>query len=384
MKRPEFLTLDLATPSGTKRSLTDQGYLLIQDCTLARAGVFDYLAANFQPRAFNDRAATDMVRVYRSVATIEKAAVGFSGAPVTDGHPPEMLNLANTKEFQKGHINGDVKVVNGVMVADLIITDKATIAGIQEGKDQLSNGYFSEYIFEAGLSPDGESFDCEQITFRANHVAVVAFGRNGAECRVSDSDETKPKEVKTMNVTINGVSFEVTDQVAQAVSVLQGDLNSATGKLKEFGNVDARIDEAVKTSSDKLQATIDSKQAEIDTIKQDIPTADQLDAMATERGDLLVRAKELAPTLDCKGKTNAEVRSAVVLSACADLKTLDGRSADYIEARFDGLKAAKGDNKTLDNVLGNSLENNDSTIDAVADARNKAIERNGNAWKKEA
>lgn len=379
----DFKTFDLATASGSKRSITAQGYLLIQDCKLARAGVFDYLAANFQPRAFNDRAPTDIVRVYRSIQTIESAAEGFSGAPVTDNHPPQMLDLKNTKLFQKGHINGEVRVIDGVMLADLIITDKMTIDGIQSGKDQLSNGYFSQYVFEAGIAPDGQAFDCEQTQFRANHVAVVAKGRNGAECRVSDAIDNPPKEVKPMAiVTIKGVSYEATEQVVQAVAVLQTNLDTAEKSLKEFDNVDARIETAVNAKSDELQATIDTQKTEITALKNDIPTADALDKLAAERADLLTRASVISPKLKFTGMTNDAICAAVVLDACPDLKDLEGRSAVYIQGRFDGLKAATASKKVLDKALGDSLENNDGVVDPVAAARAKASERNNIAWKK--
>lgn len=379
----DFKTFDLATSSGTKRSLTDQGYLLIQDCKLAKAGVFDYLAVKFQPRAFNDRAPTDIIRVYRSIQTIEDAAAGFSGAPITDDHPPEMLGLKNTKLFQKGHINGEVRVVDGVMLGDLIITDKRTIDNIQSGKDELSNGYFSQYSFEAGIAPDGQAFDCEQTHFRANHVAIVAKGRNGAECRISDAIDKPPKEVKPMAiVTIKGVSYEASEQVVQAVGILQTNLDTAEKSLKEFDNVDARINSAVKTKVDEMQAVIDTQKTDIETLKKDVPTVATLDKMAAERADLLTRAKAISPKLDFAGKTNDEICAAVVLTACDDLKDLEGRSAIYIQGRFDGLKAPNVDKKTLDKALGDSLNNNDDTIDQVALARTKASERHNTAWKK--
>ncbi len=373
----EFQILDFTSPSGTKRSLTPQGFLLIEDCKIAKAGVFTYLASNFQPHAFTDRQPTDPIRVFRSKETIEKAAAGFSGAPVTDDHPAEMLNVNNTRKFQKGHINGEVRVENGVMFADLMITDKTAISNIEKGKDQLSNGYFSQYIFNSGLTPEGEAFDCEQIEIRPNHVAIVIAGRNGPECRVSDSIDPHKEEKRMAIVTINGVSYEASEQVAQAVGILQVDLDAKAKVITNAGNVDERIQTAVEAKVKEMQTTIDTKDAEIDKLKTEIPSSDKLEELAAQRAELVTKAKTLSPKLDCKGKSLVEIKSAVVLDKCDDLKTLDGKSEDYIEARFDGLKVDKKPSKG-NQALGDAFTTQDlgdEPGEMVKKARDQAIEK---------
>lgn len=365
----EFLVIDRATQSGTQRSITAQGYLLIKDCKLARAGVLEYKASHFQPHAFNDRAPNDMIRVYRSPEEVERAAAGFSGAPVTDNHPSQMLNTKNTKRYQKGHVNGDVVVTDGVMVADLVITDSTTIQNIQNGKEELSNGYFSQYDFTPGVSPEGDAYDAIQHSIRPNHVALVHQGRCGFECRVSDAldeiddklDEGKPMAI----VTINGVSYEASEQVGQAVAILQATADKADKALKELEGVDARIEKAVNDAKTEMQATIDKKDGEIDALKSQMPTADGLDKMAAERQAVLDKAKTLVPKANFDGKSLEDIRTAVVVACCdgIDEDTAKEKGDVYIAARFDGLETKKSAPSQMQRILSNSISQPHPTID---------------------
>lgn len=373
----EFQMMDFSTPSGSKRSMTPQGFLLIEDCTLATAGVLEYRASNFQPRAFKDRDPNSTIRAYRSSDTIAEAATQYSGAPVTDGHPSQMVSPLNISKFQKGHINGTVREESGKMKADVLVTDRSAIDSVSRGKDQLSNGYYSQYSFEPGVSPEGESYDCEQLKIRPNHVAIVAAGRNGPECRMSDSID-RPEEKSMASTTINGVSYEVSEQVSQAVGILQANLDKANQKVNDLPNVDECIKTALDTKTSELQKALDAKQAEVDDLKTKIPTADELEKLAIDREKVVSKAKALCKTVDCSGKSLADIKSSVVLDRCSDLKTLDGKSEDYIDARFDALTPANKLNKG-DKAIGDAFTSKDASdddkTDQVATAREKAILR---------
>ena len=381
----EFLAFDLAKSEGSKRVPTDQGYISITDCVLARSGILEYKAANFQPRMYKDRNPNDIIRVYRSVQTVQDAAQNFSGAPVTVGHPKEMLNPKNTGKYQTGHVNGDVTVTDGKMIATLLITGDKGMAAINNGIEQISNGYYSQYDFQPGISPEGEHYDAEQHTIRANHVALVREGRCGYECRVSDSADDDKEPKKMANVTINGVAYEASEQVVQAVGMLQATADQAAGYAKELEGVDAKIEAAKNEVREEFKKTLDQKDAEIDALKAQIPTADQLDEMAEERQTTLNKAKHLMPKENFDGKSLDEIKRVVVLDCCKDLETLDGRSDDYIFARFDALEAPNSARDqpqqpntggSLRSALGGTTDAADvENLDAVEEARMKKKER---------
>jgi hypothetical protein len=65
--------------------------------------------------------------------------------------------------------------------------DKATIADVEGGKRELSNGYASLIDFTPGETVNGQHYDAVQRQIRGNHVAVVDKGRAGPMCRIGDA-----------------------------------------------------------------------------------------------------------------------------------------------------------------------------------------------------
>lgn len=388
----EFQILDKTVTAGSNRSLSEQGYLTIKDCVLARSGVFEYLASEFQPKAYNDRDPNSVILVYRSAQTLEAAAPGFSGAPLTNDHPPVMLDAMNTNKFQTGHVNGGVRVApdpeapnEKVMLADLVATDASQIAAIQQGKAELSNGYYSRYDFNPGVAPSGKRYDCEQHTIRPNHVAVVDAGRCGPLCKVSDAlpDTKTPKEEIPMStVTINGVSYEASEQVVQAVAQLQAQLAELQAAAPTPETIAAET--AATVAQEEQMATLQTQLEEA----QAATTPDALDEAVEERTEVVDAARKLVPNFDHKGKSNEAIRLEVVKAKCGEIANIDKAPAAYVHARFDAL-AATAPKNALDAALGESLRTTDSKhrggkeLPNTDAARAAAVDKRQNAWKKQ-
>lgn len=353
----EYQVTDKAMSSqGSKRSRTEHGYMLVKDCAISRAGVTEYAAANFQPRMYNDRDPNSVIRVYRSEATLAESAPLWQGSPAANDHPKEWLNTDNTKQYQVGSVVGMPYMQGPLLKADLLFTDPRTIAEIEAGKDELSNGYYSGYDFTPGVSPTGEVYDCEQLKLRPNHVAVVAAGRCGSICRVSDSADLLPvKENPPMGtVTVNGVTYEATEQLAQVIAGLQSQLNELLAKVANSG---AEAQVAVAAAQQEAEAAA----AQVVGLSAQLEAAtapDAVDAMVEERMEVLDHARKIIPNLDAKGKTNADIRAEVVKAKCPDVKNLD--NADYVQARFDALSAAPATRDSLGVALATHVKNTDA------------------------
>lgn len=389
MKTTEFINLDHDdndaevfntddfTVHGSKREETPEGFLIVKDCVLTRTGLFKYPARHFQPAAFNDRAPTDMITVYRDPADVfnKDAMATFSGIAMTNEHPAEMLTIHNIKKHQVGHVNGEVRRDGNKMLGDLMVTDSATITAIKSGKEQLSNGYYSKYDFNAGTTCDGESFDCKQYAMRGNHVALVIKGRAGHECRVTDKlEEDFPMET----ITINGVTYEASKQVVQAVAGLQINLDTAEQKLAEVPNLDAAVDSAVVAANASSQATIDAQKVEIESLNSQVAN---LDSQVDTRMDIIAGARKLNPKFDYANKDNATIQKDIVAEHCKDIKNLDSKDDAYIAARFDILVASKP--SKLDAALGAHVTNldEDDGMSESDKAREKATKNRQNMWK---
>src|SRR5690606_35580817 len=106
--------------------------------------------------------------------------------PVTDDHPREAVTASNWRDHARGTIMGAIR--DGEYLAfDLLLTDAATIAKVDAGKRELSNGYGAELEFGSFTAADGTVCQARQSKITGgNHVALVDAGRAGSECAIKD------------------------------------------------------------------------------------------------------------------------------------------------------------------------------------------------------
>lgn len=164
----------------TAHEVTPEGFLRLR-AHIGRTGLHDYRAAEIgAPAGF---APEDTVRVYRPPDEVFDPAsmASFGGKPVTDGHPPTMVDAANWRRFAIGHAGEGVAREGDHLAASLHIADQAAAERARAGAE-LSSGYHAEFDFEPGLTPDGEPYDAVQRNIRGNHVALVDAGRCGPSC----------------------------------------------------------------------------------------------------------------------------------------------------------------------------------------------------------
>lgn len=372
----------------SKRRYTDEGYL-VAPAVLARTGIQDYYAYQM---GLTDRDPLDVIKVYRPEAEVFKpeAMQSFASKPITDNHPEQMLDVENVKEHIVGYVTGEITRDGDTIVAEVTVVDKATIEKIKDGKVELSNGYYSNIEWKTGTTPEGEHYDAIQTDIRGNHVAIVERGRCGATCKISDSKPNHNGD-HSMKITINGVDFEVTDQVGQAVNGVIAQLDSANTTIDEMKTqVQATTDghdSAIAALNDQHKAEQDALQAKLDSAVAAAPTPETMDALVQARTETVARATALVDGFEHMGKTCDAIKKEVVAAKCADVD-IDKVSVDYINARFDAL--ATGVSNGVDAALQQSIKDgskDDKDKDTVTDAREKFMARNRDAWnpnKKEA
>ena len=114
---------------------------------------------------------------------------------------------------------------------------------------------------------------------------------------------------------------------ADAATIDQWKANQA----KALADAKADHDKALATKD----AEIAAKDAEIEALKGQVLTDAALDVRVQARADLVSKAKSLVKDFDAAGKSDADIRKAVVIAkrgaAMAD------KSAAYIDAAFDLL-----------------------------------------------
>ena len=318
--------------------MTRDGYL-VAEAFVAREGVQTYRGSEV---GMPDR---EFVRVYRPASEVTDAnsVQGYSHTPITMGHPQDFVDAKNWASLAKGEVSTEAEWRDGKLRLPLIVKDAAAIQAVQSGTRELSAGYLSEIEFKDGVTPEGEPYDAVQKNIRINHLAIVAAGRAGSECRIGDADtwgiapittssskgETMTDALKT--VVLGDSAAQMTADAAMAVEAFKA---SMTKRLTDAETAHA---EALK-EKDKQLATAE---AERDEAKAKILSDADLDARVAERADLLARAAKLAPEAKVAGLGDEAIRAEVVKIRCGDA-AVEGKSADYIAARFDGLAELTG------------------------------------------
>ena len=372
---------DLAVVAGTRRR--DDGYL-VADARIARTGIQTYLGIEVgQP----DKAT---VRVYRPGAEVFSDATLKSAAhrPVTNDHPPELVNSTNWKDFAVGQTGDEVTGEAIFIRVPLMVSDEAAIKDIEAGKRELSAGYTCDLDFTPGQTPSGEAYDAIQKNIRLNHVAIVQRGRAGSKVRIGDGaaqwgaapiSDANPDKEPTMTlktVTVDGIPIEVTDQGATVIATLQQRIADAATKATETATSHA----AALAAKDKDIATRD---AQIDDLKKKIVDGAALDKLVASRADLVNKAKVLAKDVKTDGLTDAEIKRAVVVAVVGD--SAKDKAEAYIDARFeilveDAQKKAGKDADPFAAALQDGIQSN-SPATKIGDAYNGMVTDLQDAWK---
>jgi len=367
----------------SERKYTDEGFLVVP-ARISRMGIQEYLAVEM---GLEDRQPDDIVRVYRPEEEVfsDLSLTSFSNKPVTNSHPPVLVNASNAKEYSVGHAGPTVTRDGCFAKSDLFIIDANSIADIESGKAELSNGYTADIDWTPGVSPDGEQYDAVQRNIKGNHIAIVERGRAGRDCRVADQLPDLGDRVKMAKITIDGVDYEVSDQAAQAVGKLHTRLSDAEMSAKEIEKEKKAKEDEAEEAKKAASKTEDSLKAKLDDATGKVPTADALDKLVADRTELVDKARRIMPEVEWKGKDDATLMKEVVSAKCTNVQ-MDSVSTDYIKVRFDILDESVQGVNDLDATFRQEAANKGGTI--VEDtrpvhviARDKMLERNRNLWK---
>ena len=109
------LRYDFAPITGSES--TPEGYLRVW-CRAARTGTQLYRRA--------DGSQTREYRPPEEVSSPESLST-FGMKPATWGHPPVLLDSANTKQFQVGYSGSQVRYNDGFVEVALVVTDQDAI-----------------------------------------------------------------------------------------------------------------------------------------------------------------------------------------------------------------------------------------------------------------
>jgi len=260
------------------------GALVVQ-ARAARAG-------NVQVYRGDEVARPDLaqVRIYRDPDEIfrPESLRSFGHKPVTLDHPPEAVTPRTWRGVARGHV-GDEVVRDGEFVRiPMLLADSAAIAAVQGGRREISVGYTCDLDWTPGTAPDGSPYDARQTQVIVDHVAIVAQGRAGPDCRIGDAD-------------------------------------------RRLAEAEARAEAA--------ETALAQRDGEVAALRARVPDAAALDALAAERSGLIAQARRiLGDAFDPAGLAPEVIRRQAVARLLGDAETA-AMSAAAIEGAFRALAA---------------------------------------------
>lgn len=334
------------------------GFLLI-DARPTRTGIFRYRRPDGSVRA--EYRPPDEVSRIDSLTTLR-------GASVTDLHPKEgKVSPVNVRELEVGTVT-EARMDGAYVVAELVVKRADAIDAVRAKKRvELSCGYHCDFDPTPGTTPAGERYDGVQRNIRYNHVALLPAGtaRGGPDCAMrldatdavladdvlldAPADQDSRSETRAdqgdppmRKIVIKGISFDAPEQTAQAVeSQLAEDkqrIDSAAADLdgakKKTGELTSEL-ERTKAKADALQADLDKEKKLRTDASDPVKIRELVKArVALERSATKVLGESHDITFD--SLSDREIQEKVILHVHKDAK-LEGKSADYVAARFDSV-----------------------------------------------
>lgn len=362
----ETVFFDRTELRGTRRS--EDGYLMA-DVLVARTGIQDYLGVEIDPD--NELGLRDkrVVKVYRpedEVFNLDSVKT-YAHRPVTNDHPPIMVNADNWKQFAVGQTGGDVVRDGDWIRVPLVLMDSAMIADVQSGKRQVSMGYYSVIDATPGTAPDGTQYDAVQRKLRMNHLAVVAAGRAGEKARIGDNRAVEPittkkednmsGEMKTVVLGDKAVQVLATD-----VSVVE---NFRAEAIRNMADAEARH----KRELADLETTIGTLRADLKKATDAAPGPVEIGKMVAERVQLEKIASSIDSKIALEGRTNDEIRKDCVARVLGDALVKDASEAE-IRGMFKAVARDVDTTRSANDDLRTTLAGSGGQVDAsLGDAK---------------
>ena len=391
--------------------LTRDGYLVTR-ARAARQGTYSYDGAEIDPNNEHGLRDAGAVNVLRDEGTVfdEAAARSFIGKPVTDDHPSSPVTAGNWRDVARGMVMGAMRD-GDYLTFDLLLTDAAAIAKVNDGKRELSNGYSAKIEFGDFTATDGTKCVARQTSIAGNHVALVDRGRAGSECRIADSAVCDAATAEIASRLLSKIAADERTYSGSPNTHKNGSTNTGDGRMPHTLMIDGlqvtEVSDQAKAAIEKLQgqasaamqakdaanakvgeltAAISTKDGEIAALTQKVKDAEltlaQLEKLVADRSALIAQAKAIDPNIVTDGKTEGEIRKAVVSAKLGDA------AKDMNDGAIGGAFAVLAKDVKVDpirNAMTNAAPTNigDAKSEYLA-ARDQARKNLSDGWKQPA
>ncbi len=284
-----------------KSSADKNGFILLTDIPVSKAGVYPYAGSEIHPSLEPNR----IYQVYKpskelsSKETIDSLKLN----PWTIQH--KMLGDKYTKEKNikvEGTTGEDVYFKDNTLFTNLKVFGSTLKEAIKSGLNQLSLGVACVYVFKKGVSENGEDYDILQKDIRGNHLASLEVGRVG-EIASIPATAMDQAIIKLDNLNFNNKGEDMSDleKAKKEIERLKAEIK----KLKEpkKGEAkDGKPEKGVDPFPDKNKEKDKDKKEDKDEKKGDSMDSGLLNSLFEE-------VKQLASQVESLSETVTKVKS---------------------------------------------------------------------------
>lgn len=343
-----MLKIRIADANTSKREKDANGYLIIKDNPIAKAGVFDYLLSEvFSQVKEEDR----IVKVCRTFADLDKKKELFKGKPIKHDH--FWVGKEGETQTADGAIYGDVRADEPYLKADLIIYNAELIEKIENGEVvELSPAYEAD-IIDKGGSYNGENFEYEQKLKAVNHLAVVETGRSGSDLKIYDKKgevmdkklKIKDSLIKKLLATFKDADVEVdTEKNEDSISeVIEKISNIAGGESSDEEKLEAIVEiiKGLQTTEDEdIQEDSDveeqKEQEDEDIVESDVEEPKE-EGISLTSEELVELIEKVSDSKIKKLQDSMKKEAQEVAKAYKDVSSALGTSFDFANKTADSI-----------------------------------------------
>jgi hypothetical protein len=386
--------------------ITDEGYLEVTG-NLARVGVMPYGGKEL------GRSPDRVYQVYRSAQVVKDTAEQLKNKPVTVGHPPDGVSLANAeKEWSGSVVDAWFDEATGWVKGKMLLTHPKAIKAYFDGYKEISVGAKNaelvdssgQWLDEVGVQEKGKAFnyDLEIANLKGNHVALVKRARAGSKATF---DSAEQNEDIIINIDNGNVIKELTMEKKFSISLHDGssvDLSGDNAKdifktfeslTKEKAELTSQVVKLQDSVSDyeglqsqvtELTKKLDIVTGELEAKKVQLADAQSATVEADERKSWLQTYSEVKPMLADGGDEVFALSVAdLKRSAVKAVKGIDlaDKTDDYVTAFYAGLLESGALNQSSNSRAKTILDNTQdgdarSKLEAAFAERNKQVEAN--------
>ena len=346
-----MLTLKIQDEKTSKRSKDANGFLIVKDNPIAKAGVFDYLLSelkqDIEPK--DDK----VVKVYRPFSELIRVKDSFSNKPIKMNHHW----VGDECETADGAIGSNITIdeANEYLRADLIIYNPKLIEAIETNElVELSPAYTGKEIAENGRY-NGEAYEFKQELGEVNHLAVVEIGRSGKDLKIYDDKSKLGAVMKFKDMFIAKLSkfidSEMEAKADEAESETQ-DSDTSAEIAREIitianksdddfaGGIDEKI-EAILTLAKKLNEPLADETSEAEKVADEAESEKQ-DSETEAKQDEGESIAESEINIDEIAEAVAEVVEKVTEQKLKEFADSQRKEAKKISDAYSEVKKALG------------------------------------------